>query len=181
MRHIYPKNVSTLRETLFEKLEGFNFPVSKDNILFNNLATFDLESICVPTDELKATQTRTWISKHVLVSVSIPSNLIVESIYLNNKDPQKIIIDFVLNVELLAEQIKLEMRIGFQDVERLVNERMSKVFQELNERCRNQLNENFEHVFFRIWQFVVCTNQPMKKSTHFAKVIYVCASKIEKI
>ena len=56
LRHIYPKNVHTLRETLFEKLEGFNIPVSKDNTLLNNLAIFDFESICVPSDELKATQ-----------------------------------------------------------------------------------------------------------------------------
>ena len=34
----------TLRETLFEKMEGFNIPVSKDNTLFNNLAIFDFES-----------------------------------------------------------------------------------------------------------------------------------------
>ena len=31
IRHIYPKNVYELRETLFEKLEGFNLPVSEDN------------------------------------------------------------------------------------------------------------------------------------------------------
>ena len=53
VRHIYPKNVYELRETLFEKLEGFNLPVSEDNKLFNNLAIFDFESICVPTEELK--------------------------------------------------------------------------------------------------------------------------------
>ena len=44
-----------LRETLFEKLEGFNLPVSEDNKLFNNLAIFDFELICVPKEELKMT------------------------------------------------------------------------------------------------------------------------------
>ena len=34
MRHIYPKNVYELRETLFEKLEGFNLSVSEDNKIF---------------------------------------------------------------------------------------------------------------------------------------------------
>ena len=53
VRHIYPKNVYELRETLFEKLKWFNLPVSEDNELFNNLAIFDFESICVPTEELK--------------------------------------------------------------------------------------------------------------------------------
>ena len=37
VRQIYPKYVFTLRETLFEKLEGFNIPVSKNKTLFNNL------------------------------------------------------------------------------------------------------------------------------------------------
>ena len=36
VRHIYPENVYEHRETLFEKLEGFNHPVSEDNKLFNN-------------------------------------------------------------------------------------------------------------------------------------------------
>ena len=122
VRHIYPKNVYTLRETLFEKLKGFNIPVSKDNTLFNNIAIFDFESICVPSDELKATQTTTWIEKHVPISVSISSNLIDEPIFLYNKDPQKFMIDFLIKLELLTEKSKLEMRTKFQDVEREVNE-----------------------------------------------------------
>ena len=145
VRYIYPKHVYTLRETLFDKLEGFNIPVLKDNTLFNNLAIFDFESICVPSDELKATQTTTWIGKHVPISVSKSSNLIDEPIFLYNKDPQKLIIDFVIKLELLAEKSKLEMRTKFQDVERVVNERMSKIFQELNKRCRNLPAENFEY------------------------------------
>ena len=43
-------NVYALHESLFEKLEGFNFPVSEDNKLFKRLAIFDFESICVPTE-----------------------------------------------------------------------------------------------------------------------------------
>ena len=53
MEHIYPKNVYDLQETLFEKLEGFSFPVSEDNKLLNSLAIFNFESICVATEELK--------------------------------------------------------------------------------------------------------------------------------
>ena len=37
------------------------------------------------------------------------------------------------------------MRTKFQDVERVVNERMSEIFQELNERCRNLPTENIEY------------------------------------
>ena len=58
LRLIYPKNVKTLQETLFEMFEGFNIPISKDNTLLNNLAVFDFESICVPSNKLKDTQTK---------------------------------------------------------------------------------------------------------------------------
>ena len=73
VKHIYPKNVYELRDTLFEKLEVFSLPVSEDNKLFKNLAIFDFESICVPTEELKETKTTTWIGKHVPILVSISS------------------------------------------------------------------------------------------------------------
>ena len=76
MRQVYSKNVYTLRETQFKNFEGFNIPASKDNTLFNNLAIFDFESICIPSGELKATQATTWIAKHVPISVSLSSNLI---------------------------------------------------------------------------------------------------------
>ena len=133
VRHIYSKNVYELRKTLFEKLEGINLPVSVDNKLFNNLATFDFESICVPTEELNETQTTTWIGKHVPVSVSISSN------------PQNLIIDFVSNLELLAEKRGLELRTKFQDIERAVNERVKKIFDQLNERGKIFSSNKFEY------------------------------------
>ena len=144
-KHIYPKNVYELRETLFEKLEGFNLPVFEDNKLFNKQAIFDFESICVPTEELKETQTTTWIAKHVPISVSISSNLIDEPIFLYNKDPQNLVIDFLSKLELLAEKSKLEMRTKFQDVEVAVNERMRKIFDQLNERGKNYSSNKFEY------------------------------------
>ena len=145
VRHIYSKNVYELRKTLFEKLEGINLPVSVDNKLFNNLATFDFESICVPTEELNETQTTTWIGKHVPVSVSISSNLIDDPIFLYNKDPQNLIIDFVSNLELLAEKRGLELRSKFQDIERAVNERVKKIFDQLNERGKIFSSNKFEY------------------------------------
>ena len=126
-----------LRETLFEKLQGFNVPVSELNRFFNNLAVFDFESICVPTEDLNETQTTTWVGKHVPFSVSISSNLIDEPIFLYNKDPQNFIIDFVSNLELLArEKIKLEVSKN-QDIEVAINERMKNIFDQLNERDKN--------------------------------------------
>ena len=40
VKHIYPKNVYQLRETLFEKLDSFNIPYREDQKLFKNLAVF---------------------------------------------------------------------------------------------------------------------------------------------
>ena len=79
--------------------------------------------------ELKATQTTTWFGKPVPISVSISLNLIDQPIFLYNKDPQKLLIDFVIKLELLAEKSELQMRTKFQEVERVVNEPMSKYFQ----------------------------------------------------
>ena len=39
------------------KLDGFKIPYTEDQKLFSNVAVFDFESICVPTEELKATET----------------------------------------------------------------------------------------------------------------------------
>ena len=79
---------------MFEKIEGIGLPAFKDNKFFNNLAIFAFESICVLTEELKETKTTTSIGKQVPISVSISSSLIVEPIFLYNKDPQNLIFDF---------------------------------------------------------------------------------------
>ena len=80
----------------FQKLEGSNLPVSDDNELFKNLAIFDFESIWVPTEELKETQTTSWIGKHFPISVSISLNLIDEPISLYNKDPHNLIFELLI-------------------------------------------------------------------------------------
>ena len=58
IKNIYRRNVYTLRETLFEKLDRFNIEYTKEKTLFKNVAIFDIESICVPSEELKPTETR---------------------------------------------------------------------------------------------------------------------------
>ena len=61
------------------------------------------------------------------------------------KDPKNLIIDFVSNLELLAEQSKLEMRKKFQDIEVAVNERMKEIFDQLNERGKSFSSNKFEY------------------------------------
>ena len=57
-----------------------------------------------------------------------------------NKDPQNLIIDFVSNLQLLAEQSKLEMRKKVQDIER-----KKKILDQLNERDKNFSSNKFEY------------------------------------
>ena len=61
VQHIYPTCVYTLRETLFDKPDGFGISYNDDQKLFKNLAIFDFESICVPSEQLKDTNTTIWI------------------------------------------------------------------------------------------------------------------------
>ena len=64
------------------------------------------------------------------------------SIFLRNKDPQKLIIDFVI-IRLLAEKNKLEMRTKFQEVDRVVMSWCPKLSKD--ERCRYHSTVNFEY------------------------------------
>ena len=47
VKNVYPKNVYQIRETLFDKLDSFGIKYTSEQKLFENLAIFDFESICV--------------------------------------------------------------------------------------------------------------------------------------
>ena len=55
-----------------------------------------------------------------------------EIISLYKKDPQNLSIDLISNLVLMAEKIKLKMRTKFQDNVTGINERMKKVFDQMN-------------------------------------------------
>ncbi len=137
VKHIYPKNVYELRETLFEKLDAFNIPYRIEQKLFKNLAIFDFESICVKEDSHKKTETTTWIGKHVPISVSISSNLIPEPIFLCNTNPHHLISSFITATEGLATQSKAQMKLNFLEVETAIKLKLGAIPEQLNQR-RNQ-------------------------------------------
>ena len=91
VKHIYPKNVYQLRETIFDKLDSFVIQYTDDQSLFTNTAVFDFESICIPEEKFENTETTTWIGKHIPISVSISSNLIAEPIILCNSNPRNLV------------------------------------------------------------------------------------------
>ena len=138
-KHIYPKNVYELRETLFEKLDAFNIPYKNDQKLFKNLAIFDFESICVKEDSYKQTETTTWIGKHVPISLSISSNLISEPIFLCNANRHHLISSFISALEGLATQSKAQLKLNFIEVETAIKIKLCAVLEQLNQR-RNRVS-----------------------------------------
>ena len=63
------------------------------------------------------------------------SNLIDETIFFSyNKDPPKLIIDFVSNLELLAEKSELKLRKKFQHNGSAVDEPLKKIFDQLSDQ-----------------------------------------------
>ena len=98
------------------------------------MAVFDFESICVPSNELKDTNTTTWIGKHEPITVSISSNLLQEPIFLCNRDPRTLIVSFVEALEELASRSKAEMLQKFSSIENAIKNRVSSIFEKLNGR-----------------------------------------------
>ena len=149
VRHIYPKNVYQLRETLFDKLDSFGIQYTDDQKLFTNLAVFDFESICIPEEKFKNTETTTWIGKHVPISVSISPNLIPKPIFLCNSNPRDLVESFIDAVDGLATQSRAQMKLNFLEIETAVKSKLTRTLESLNERrCRDQRVFEFEdHCF----------------------------------
>ena len=149
VKHIYAKNVYQLREKLFGQLDSFNIQYTDDQKLFNNLAVFDFESICIPEEKFKNTESTTWIGKHVPITVSYSSNLISEPIFLCNSNPLNLVKSFLDVVEGLATQSKAQMKLKFLEVETAIKSKLTRTLESLNERrCRNQRVFEFEdHCF----------------------------------
>ena len=149
VKHIYPKKVYQLRETLFDKLDSFGIQYTDDQKLFTNLAVFDFESICIPEEKFKNIETTTWIGKHVPISVSLSSNLIAKPIFLCNSKPRDLVESFIDAVEGLATQSKAQKKLKLLEIETAIKNKLSRTLESLNERrCRNQRVFEFEdHCF----------------------------------
>ena len=134
VKHIYPKNVYQLRETLFEKLDSFNIPYREDRKLFKNLAIFNFECFYVKEETYKETETTKWVGKHVPISVSISSNLLPEPSFLCKSDPRHLVSSFVSALEGLATQSKAQKKIRFIEGEAAIKIKLSSTLKQLNHR-----------------------------------------------
>ena len=126
VKYIFPKNVYELRETLFDKIDSFNFPYSDDQKLLMNMEIFDFQSICVQKDNFRDTDKTVWIGKHVPISVSISSNLIEQAIFLCNSNPTALVESFVDVLDGLATQGTAQVNIKFLGIETSVKTIQSK-------------------------------------------------------
>ena len=180
VQHIYPKSVYTLRETLFDKLDGFGISYNEDQKLFKNLAIFDFESICVPSDQLKDTNTTTWIGKHEPISVSISSNLIDELVFLCDKDPKALIISFVEAIEDLANKSKTEMRTKFSSIEAVIRARVNAIGENLIKRkdqnastfeCEDERTEEDDEADMSTQFLQMQKNQLLDLQQHFERYV----------
>ena len=170
----------TLRETLFDKLDGFGISYNKDQKLFKNLAIFDFESICVPSDQLKDTNTTTWIGKHEPISVSISSNLIDEPVFLCDKDPKALIISFVEAIEDLANKSKTEMWTKFSSIEAVIRARVNAIGENLIKRkdqnastfeCEDERTEEDDEADMSTQFLQMQKNQLLDLQQHFERYV----------
>ena len=149
MKHIYRKNELQVRKTRFDKLDSSNIQYRDEQQLFNNLAVFDFESICIPEKKFKNTATTTWLGKHVPLSVSISSNLIAKPIFLCNSNPRDLVESFTDAVESLATQSQAQIKLNFLELETAIKSKLTRTLESLNERrCRNQRVFEFEDQCF---------------------------------
>ena len=149
VNHINQKNAYQLRETHFDKLDSFDIQHTDDQKHFNNLAVFDFESIYIPGEKFKNTETTTWISKHDPISVAISSNLLAMPIFLCNFNPRHLVESLIDAVEGLATQSKTQLELKFLEEKTTIKNRLTRTLESLNERrCRKQRVFEFEDQCF---------------------------------
>ena len=100
----------------------------------SNTAIFDFEIICVKDEKFKDTETTTWAGKHIQISVSIPSNLIQEPMFVCNLKLRDLVSSFIDAVENLAEQSKAQWKVNFLQLETVIKSKCACILGTLNRR-----------------------------------------------
>ena len=106
VKNVYPRNVYRIRRTLLDKLDSFGIKYTSEKKLFENLAIFDFESLCVQ-ENFRDTNTTTLIRKHAVISVTTSSNLVEEPILQCNSDPHHLVASFIIGFPKQSENEKL--------------------------------------------------------------------------
>ena len=144
VKNVHPRNVYQIRETLFDNLDSFGIKYTSEQKLFRNLAIIDFESICVQKETLRDKNTTTWIGKHVPKSVSIPSNIKEEPLFLCNSDPHHLVVSFIGALESLASQRKEKMRNLFLYIETTIKIKLGSILEKLTQRHNRRESPRFD-------------------------------------
>ena len=110
IKHVYPNGPYQLKDSVFDRLLEVGVEVSLEQQKFRNLAVFDFESITVSDDQLKATDSTTWVGRHVPISVSIASNLLDNPLFLCNRNPEELVRQFIDQLLELSKESERKMR-----------------------------------------------------------------------
>ena len=129
VKHTYPKILYQPRVTLLDKPDLFDIQSTDDQKLSISLAVFDFESICIPEEKFKNTETTIWIDIHVPRSVSINSNLKSMPIFLCISDPRDVVESFVDAAEGLATQGKGQMKLKILEVETAIKSKLTRTLE----------------------------------------------------
>ena len=164
VKNVYPRNVYQLGETLFDKLDSFGIKYKSEQKLFNNLAIFDFESICVQEETFRDKNTTTWIGKHVPISVSISSNLVEEPIFNCSSNPHHLVASFIGAVENLASQSRAKMKNFFFNIETTIQYRLNWATSWRN--ILNVIIDENKH----IWMIVITKIVPHLNSYRYKKI-----------
>ena len=144
VKNVCPRNVCQVRETLFNKLNLIGIKYTSEQKLFKNLAIFDFGSICVQKETFRDTTTRTWIGKHVPISVSISSNLVEEPIFFYNSDPHHLVSSFIGTLEDLASQSSAQRKFLFFDIETTIKSKLGSILEKLTQRHEVREHARFD-------------------------------------
>ena len=129
---------------MFDKLNSFGIEYTNEQMLFENLAIFDFESICVQEESFTGTDTTKWIGKHIPISVSISSNLVKEPIFLCNPHHHYLVTPFISAPENLALQSKTIMKKMFFDIETMIKIKLGSILEKLIQRHNRREQANLD-------------------------------------
>ena len=142
IKNIYHKIVYSLRETLFEKLDEFSIEYTKEQTLFQNFAIFDFESTCVPSEELKPTETIIWIGKQCQFYSTYLKNL-----YFCVKKIHNPLLLTLWHTWNCWRRKKAEMRSKFLEIENNIKKHLHTILNILNEQDSFNKSEAREYAF----------------------------------
>ena len=100
--------------------------------------------VSLKTNLQRHTKKRTWIGKHVLITVSISSNLVEEPIFLCNSNLHHLVVSFIGTLENLVSQSKPKMESLFTDIETTIKVKLGNILEKLTQHHNRREHARFD-------------------------------------